>query len=92
MELASLNADIKKKFTIDNAVDGVIVVNVEKNSDAAEKGLQRGDVIMAINQEPVKELSKAIEFLKKASDMKRKSALLLVSHNGETKFIAINLK
>lgn len=90
LELAALNTTLKKKFNIDNSIiDGVVLIGVEKNSDAAQKGLQRGDVIAAINQEPVKDLAKAISSLEKAKDLKRKSVLLLVNRAGESRFVAL---
>ncbi len=92
IELAALNADLKKKFNIDSASGGVVIVSVDKTSDAAQKGLQRGDVITAINQEDVKDLPKAISLLEKAKEMKRKSVLLLVSRAGDTRFVAVNIE
>jgi serine protease Do len=69
-----------------------VVVGVDKNSDAAEKGLQRGDVITSINQESARDLTKALASLEKAKEVKRKSVLLLVSRGGDSRFIAITLK
>lgn len=89
LELSALDATLKKKFNIDSTIEGVVIVGLEKNSDAAQKGLQRGDVITAINQEPVKDLSKAMSSLEKAKDMKHKSVLLLVNRSGESRFVAL---
>ncbi len=91
IELAELNADLKKKFILDSALEGVLIVSVDKTSDAVQKGLQRGDVITAINQEPVKDLATAISLLEKAREQKRKSVLLLVSKAGDTRFVAITI-
>ena len=62
------------------------------DSSAAEKHVQSGDVIVEINQEPVKDpadLSKKIEALKSGG---KKSALLLVANGqGEVRFVALGL-
>ncbi len=92
IELAGLDIELRKKFNVDTAVEGVVVVGVDKNSDAAEKGLQRGDVITSINQESARDLTKALASLEKAKEVKRKSVLLLVSRGGDSRFIAITLK
>lgn len=89
MELATIDNALRKKFTIDNATTGAVIVSIENTSDAATKGLRGGDVISAINQEPVKDLDQAIALIEKAKSLKRKSALLLVSRAGDTRFVAI---
>lgn len=89
LELASLNADLRKKFNIDSGKQGVLVVNVDNKSDAAQKGIRRGDVITDINQEPVKDVDGAVALLEKAKGLKRKSALLLVDRAGDARFVAI---
>lgn len=92
LELAALDAALKKKFNVDNAVSGVVIVSVDKNSDAAQKGLQRGDVITAINQENVADLGKAVAALEKAKSLQRKSVLLLVSRSGDSRFVALGIE
>jgi len=92
VELASLDADLKKKFNVDSTLEGIVIVGVEKNSDAAEKGLKRGDVITAINQEPVKDLPKAFSSLEKAKEMNRKSVLLFVTRGDDSRFVALTVK
>lgn len=91
LELAALTADLRKQFNVAATQEGVLIVGADKNSDAAQKGLQRGDVITTINQEAVKDLNGAIASLDKAKGLKRKSALLMVSRNGESRFVAINI-
>lgn len=91
LELVGLGADVRKKFNIAENVAGVAIISVEKNSDAAQKGLQRGDVITAINQEPVSDLNAAISMLDKAKGLKRKSALLLVNRGGDSRFVALTI-
>lgn len=89
LELATLDPALRKRFTIDSNTNGAVIISVENNSDAAEKGLQSGDVISAVNQEPVKDLDQVISLIEKAKSLKRKSALLLVTRAGESRFVAI---
>ena len=69
----------------------MLVVNVDPNGPAADKGITAGDVITSINQE---EITKASELSGKIAEAKKagkKSVLLLVERHGEIRFVAINL-
>ncbi len=93
MEFSSLTDDLRQKFAIKNSVAaGVVVTGVDPDSVAADKHVQAGDVVMEINQEPVKEpadIAKKIQALKSGG---KKSALLLVANGqGEVRFVALGL-
>lgn len=53
---------------------GVVIIQVGPNSPAQEKGLQRGDVIIEVEHEPVKDVA---DFFKNIERHKRKNTLLL---------------
>jgi len=74
-------------------VKGVVVTGVDKGSDAAEKRLSAGDVIVEVAQEAVTnaaEVNKRIDAVKKDG---KKSVLLLVSNgDGELRFVALSVQ
>jgi serine protease Do len=93
MQFSSLTDELRQKFAIKNSItSGVVVTDVDPDSSAAEKHVEAGDVIVEINQEPVKEpadIAKKIEALKSGG---KKSALLLVANGqGEVRFVAVGL-
>jgi serine protease Do len=92
LDLADMTDGLRKRYRIKETVKGVVIVGVEANSDAAEKRLSPGDVVVEVAMQEVKnagELQKRLEALKKEG---RKNALLLVSSaDGELRFIALNL-
>src|SRR4029450_9253835 len=53
LDLATLSKDLRTKYKIKDSVKGVIVTGVDNNSDAAEKRLSAGDVIVEVAQEAV---------------------------------------
>src|SRR5690348_365108 len=53
LDLASLNKDLRSRYKIKDSVKGVIITNVDSTSDAAEKRLSAGDVIVEVAQEAV---------------------------------------
>jgi serine protease Do len=93
MEFSSLSEDLRQKYEIKPSVSsGVVVTAVDPDSAAAEKHIQAGEVILEINQEPIKEPT---EITKKTAALKssgKKSALLLVANaQGEVRFVALTL-
>ena len=93
LDLAGLSKDLRTRYKIKDSVKGVIVTGVEAGSDAAEKRLSAGDVIVEVAQESVTnaaDVKKRIEQLKKDG---KKSVLLLVSNGeGEVRFVALAVK
>ena len=93
MEFSSLSEDLRQRYAIKSAVAaGVVITGVDPDSSAAEKHLQPGDVLMEINQEPVKEPSDIAKKLEALKGSGKKSALLLVANGqGEVRFVALGL-
>ncbi len=93
MAFSSLDDGARQKYAIKPGVaSGVVVTNVDPDSGAAEKHILPGEIIMEINQEPVKEpadIAAKIVALKKEG---KKSALLLIANaQGEMRFVALSL-
>ena len=91
MTFSGLTSDTRQKFTINNSVAaGVVISEVEPNSAAAEKRLQPGEVVVEVNQEPVKQPSEIADKLDTLRTAGKRSALLLVANaRGEVRFVAI---
>jgi serine protease Do len=69
---------------------GVVITSVEPGGPSEAAGLQRGDVIQEVNREAVKTLEdyhKAVQKIKKDE-----LAVLLVSRQGNSLFVAVNPK
>ncbi len=93
LDLASLSKDLRSRYKIKDTVKGVIITNVDTPSDAAEKRLSAGEVIVEVAQEAV---SSAADVKKRVDQLKKdgkKSILLLVSNaDGELRFVALSLQ
>lgn len=92
LDLTALSKDLRGKYKIKDSVKGVIVTGVDANSDAAEKRLSAGDVIVEVAQEAV---TNAADVKKRVDQVKKdgkKSVLLLVSNaDGELRFVALSV-
>jgi len=78
-------------YAIRDSLDGIIISDVEDESEAAEKGLIAGDVISEINQKPVTSVTEFQETLSAAKEAKRSSILLLVHREDNTRFVALGI-
>src|SRR5215213_3275208 len=93
LDLATLSKDLRSRYKVKDSVKGVIITSVDGSSDAAEKRLSAGDVIVEVAQEAVSnagDVKKRIEQLKKDG---KKSVLLLVANGeGELRFVALSVQ
>src|SRR3954451_15006808 len=93
LDLAGLSKDLRSRYKIKDSVKGVVITNVDASSDAAEKRLSAGEVIVEVAQEAVSnaaDVKKRVEQLKKDG---KKSILLLISNaDGELRFVALSVQ
>lgn len=90
--LSGLNDMLRQNFGIGGNVEGVVVTQVTPGSEASDKGLTEGDVIMEINQQPVKKPQEVKDIVDKALKEGRGAVLLLVSSGNNVRFVALRLK
>ncbi|MBA3669479.1 MAG: Do family serine endopeptidase [Sphingomonas sp.] len=92
LSLQALTPQIAGAVGLPIAVRGVIVTAVDPSSDASEKGLRRGDLIMSVNRQPVttpQALLGAVETARRAG---RTSVLMLVKRGKAPEaFIGIDI-
>jgi serine protease Do len=93
LDLATLSKDLRTRYKVKDSVKGVIITSVDGNSDAADKRLSPGEVIVEVAQEAV---SNAADVKKRVDQLKKdgkKSILLLVSNaDGELRFVALSVQ
>ncbi|MCH8616289.1 Do family serine endopeptidase [Sphingomonas sp. SM33] len=78
LSLQSLNPQISRALNLPAGARGVVIASVDSNSDAGEKGLQRGDLIVSVNQQLVTtpaQVQAAVDAARRAG---RTNVLLLV--------------
>ena len=91
LKLTALNPKLRGMFNVNENVNGLVVVDSDPNSDAAKKGIDAGDVIIDVNQQPVKSVANLQAKISEAKDAGRDSILLLVNRQGSIQFIAVNI-
>ena len=93
LSLAHLTPDLARAANLPATARGVIITGVDPNSDAAEQGLQRGDLIMSVNNQIVSDPVQVIAGVDGARKAGRTSVLLLVKRGSAPEaFIAVRVK
>ena len=91
MQLSSLTSDTRNQLNLPDNATGVLVEDVDQNSAASDDGVQPGDVIVSVNQKPVKSPSDVEKAVKAAAASGRKQVLLLVDRGENSSFVALPL-
>jgi serine protease Do len=87
LTVQALTPDIAESLGMPSDSKGVVVSGVQQGSSADEAGIHRGDVILEVNREAVKDLAGYRKAMKNAP--KGKSVLLLVRRGENTIFMAL---
>lgn len=90
--LVAMDNEIRRDFELGDKATGLIVVAVDPESAAAEKGMRVGDIITQVAQKDMKapsDLQAVIQDEKKAG---RSSVLLRILTQGRTRFVALPIK
>ncbi|HEX5000147.1 MAG TPA: DegQ family serine endoprotease [Terriglobia bacterium] len=87
--LEPVTPEFSRQFGISRDTKGVAVRNVESGSAAARAGLEAGDVIVEANHQTVATVEQLNGAIKSGTT---NVALLLVNHEGRTRYIAVSLK
>ena len=78
LKLSSITPGLRDKYSLDKDAKGVIVIKVEADGPAAEKGIRPGDVIVEISQQKASGPSDVEEKVAEAETAGRKNVLMLL--------------
>jgi serine protease Do len=91
MHFAPLTDQLRRELHTGKEVQGVLIARVDPGSAADGVGLNEGDIVVAIDQQPVKTPQQAAAKLKEIAASPKKSALLLLNRHGVTQYVGVNL-
>jgi len=89
--LGSVTPEARRSFNIDQGIDGVLVTRVDPDSDAGDKGIQPGDVVLSVANKPVHSPKDILALIAVARSSGRHTVLLLVATQGGTRFVAVDI-
>ena len=82
-----LTAALADELGVRKGTQGLVVRSVDPRGPAARAGVQPGDVIIAVNRQPVRSASEIGAALKGSSS---RPSLLLINRNGQSLFLTVN--
>ena len=92
LTLAPLSQDLIDKYSIEKKLNGVVVTQVDANSEAAGRGITSGDVVLQTNQDVVSTPDDMVRNVDSATKDGKKTILLLLSNaRGETQSVSLSL-
>src|SRR5437868_7408150 len=92
LSLSPLTPDLARAASLPATARGVIITAVDPNANAAEQGLQRGDLIVSVNNQPVTSPAQVIAAVDAARKAGRSSVLLLIERGATPAvFVGINI-
>lgn len=92
MKLLPLTDALRNELGVPNNIRGIVVSQVDRDSDAASRGLTRGDVIMEVNNSVIKNPDHFARLLEDAKKAGRNFALLRVVRGKQSAFVTLPLK
>lgn len=89
LTVQELTPELIKSLGIEDQ-EGLIISDVENGSPAAYAGIKRGEIILEINQKPVKDLKQFKEVLQNLEPAS--NVLLLTKRDNHTRFVVVKMK
>ncbi|MAQ81906.1 MAG: serine protease [Maritimibacter sp.] len=90
--ISTLNDELREQLGLDENMTGLVVTDVDEMSEAYEKGLRAGDLVIEAGQQKVQSVEDLEDQIAEAQDAGRRSLLLLVRREGEPRFVALTLE
>ena len=90
--LAAITPSVRNEYSLDAKDTGLLITDVDPESDAAERGLRAGDRIIAVGGDEVKSVEEVKTAIATAKSQKRGSILLFVAtQRGQKAYVPIKL-
>lgn len=89
--LTAVTPEVRRNYNLDDHVNGVLITRVDPESDAADKGLQPGDVVVSVGNKVVHTPQDIKSQIAGAQATGRKSVLVLIDGNSGQRFVALKI-
>lgn len=91
LTISSITPRLKKRFKLTKSAKGVVVLKIEKNGPAAEKGIRVGDIIDEVNQKEVTTPEHIEREIRNVLKLGRKVILVRVEGKGGGRFLGLRI-
>jgi serine protease Do len=91
LTVTPLTDALREEYGISANLDGLLITEIDINSDAAKKGITEGDVITDINQKSVGSVDALTKEIETSKASGRDAVLLLINSRGSIQFVAVKI-
>ena len=91
LSVVKVSPALRKEYGIEAAVSGLVITKVDPAGVSARKGLDVGDMIVEVDQKLASDVDTFTKAVTAARKSGKKSILLLVSRQGDLRFVAIRM-
>ncbi|EHL96179.1 putative serine protease MucD [Acetobacteraceae bacterium AT-5844] len=92
LRVSPINPEVRERFSLREEARGVVVTEVTPGSNAAERGISAGDLILEVQQNRVSTPQEVREQLERLRRQGRPTALLLIENNQGQRFVPLRLR
>jgi serine protease Do len=92
LDLSAITPELRQELRLDRNAQGVVITDVDPDSDAADRGLQPGDRIVQASGKDVRSVSDVTAAVTAAKSLKRPSILLFIERGKGRVFVPVKLK
>lgn len=89
LTLRTLEPTQAEALGLPDGTAGALIAQVDPGSEAADKGLREGDVILSVNQAPVESAQDVVAGVEAAKEKHRDAALLMIARGDSRSFVAV---
>ena len=89
--VAEITDEMREQYSLPEDATGLVIVEIDDESDAIEKGLRRGSIINEINQQAVTTVAEAEDAIAAVKEKDRKAVLLRVQNGSRYVMMAVRL-
>jgi len=91
LALAELTSSLKRRYGVGEDATGVLITAVDPSSEAAEKGLRPGEIIVSVGNRQVATPDDVRRALDEAQNAGRRTVLFLVTGEQGDRFVALKI-
>lgn len=91
VSVTAMTPQIARSIGVDASTQGVVVVGVDPASDAAQKQIGRGVVIVSVNRQPVDSVATFNRLINAAKASRARSVLLYVTVRAGSRYVSVDL-
>ena len=91
MTLRTLSASLRERYDVEDDVSGVMVVDVDRDSDAGKKGVRPGDMILTVGSVEASTAKEAADAVGEARKSDKNVVLLYLYRGGDRRYVAVRI-